>query len=292
MVATIETTQTITPVEQSREQGAMSRLVGSWKALGAERWLQRPESLSQRGLKCAQLRERDRLFVSCRHWQLSTGHVLELRWLPCYVDAPIDLIVWAPAGAVPATTAEGFPVLGAGESYAGTSLRACIIAARQELMPRRGTEWPPVEPLLEAIFGQSISPICRVCGCTDLDCSQCVARSGLSCYWVEPRLCSACAAEIVRLVADGPDEIAALAEGLKQREQRTEIDPASEAEQKEIGWLWALVREAEAAPASIAACAMCGAAQGQLMHASLVHDICPACLRHNAAHPPAAERAR
>jgi len=35
--------------------------------------------------------------------------------------------------------------------------------------------------------------VCRVCGCTDLDCSGCIAKTGQPCYWVEPDLCSACA---------------------------------------------------------------------------------------------------
>ncbi len=33
---------------------------------------------------------------------------------------------------------------------------------------------------------------CRVCGCTDEDCSQCVEKTGAPCAWVEPGLCSAC----------------------------------------------------------------------------------------------------
>ena len=33
---------------------------------------------------------------------------------------------------------------------------------------------------------------CRRCGCTDTDCSECVARTGQSCSWVEADLCSAC----------------------------------------------------------------------------------------------------
>lgn len=35
-------------------------------------------------------------------------------------------------------------------------------------------------------------PTCRVCGCTDDDCRQCVEATGVPCYWVEPGLCSAC----------------------------------------------------------------------------------------------------
>jgi hypothetical protein len=34
--------------------------------------------------------------------------------------------------------------------------------------------------------------VCRVCGCADNDCSQCVAKTGEPCHWVEPDLCSAC----------------------------------------------------------------------------------------------------
>jgi hypothetical protein len=33
---------------------------------------------------------------------------------------------------------------------------------------------------------------CRVCGCTDDDCRQCIQKTGEPCYWVEADLCSAC----------------------------------------------------------------------------------------------------
>lgn len=35
--------------------------------------------------------------------------------------------------------------------------------------------------------------VCRMCGCTDDDCSGCIQRTGQPCYWVEDDLCSACA---------------------------------------------------------------------------------------------------
>lgn len=35
-------------------------------------------------------------------------------------------------------------------------------------------------------------PWCRVCGCTPMDCSGCIERTGEPCSWVEPDLCSAC----------------------------------------------------------------------------------------------------
>ncbi len=39
-------------------------------------------------------------------------------------------------------------------------------------------------------------PVCRVCGCTDDDCSGCVERTDAPCHWVETDLCSACAQEL------------------------------------------------------------------------------------------------
>lgn len=39
-----------------------------------------------------------------------------------------------------------------------------------------------------------VKPIerCRNCGCTNDDCSRCVAKTGSPCFWFEPDLCSAC----------------------------------------------------------------------------------------------------
>lgn len=37
---------------------------------------------------------------------------------------------------------------------------------------------------------------CRECGCTDNDCSQCIAATGEPCHWVEPDLCSRCKDEL------------------------------------------------------------------------------------------------
>lgn len=34
---------------------------------------------------------------------------------------------------------------------------------------------------------------CRICGCTENDCSQCIKLTGKPCHWVESDLCSACA---------------------------------------------------------------------------------------------------
>lgn len=44
----------------------------------------------------------------------------------------------------------------------------------------------------EGFAVDELPPRCRVCGCTDDNCSACVERTGDACYWVEPDLCSAC----------------------------------------------------------------------------------------------------
>lgn len=36
---------------------------------------------------------------------------------------------------------------------------------------------------------------CRVCGCTQYDCRQCIEKTGSACHWVEQDLCSACVPE-------------------------------------------------------------------------------------------------
>jgi hypothetical protein len=36
---------------------------------------------------------------------------------------------------------------------------------------------------------------CRVCGCTDDDCRQCINKTGEPCSWIENDLCSACEIE-------------------------------------------------------------------------------------------------
>ena len=46
--------------------------------------------------------------------------------------------------------------------------------------------------------GEGKAGVCRVCGCTDNDCSQCIAITGEPCHWVEADLCSRCAAEATK----------------------------------------------------------------------------------------------
>ncbi len=33
---------------------------------------------------------------------------------------------------------------------------------------------------------------CKYCGCTNIDCTQCIQRTGEPCYWAKKDICSAC----------------------------------------------------------------------------------------------------
>jgi len=51
---------------------------------------------------------------------------------------------------------------------------------------------------------------CRICGCTDDDCRQCIEKTGKPCHWVEPDLCSACQfeawkIEVIKIMRSKPE---------------------------------------------------------------------------------------
>lgn len=54
---------------------------------------------------------------------------------------------------------------------------------------------------------------CHICGCTDEDCSGCIARTGTSCQWVhdwkkgEKPLCSACLSPITKSIPADPASV-------------------------------------------------------------------------------------
>lgn len=48
----------------------------------------------------------------------------------------------------------------------------------------------------------TFQPACRVCGCTDDNCEQCIEATGEACHWVEDDLCSRCA-ETITSPSDG-----------------------------------------------------------------------------------------
>ena len=50
----------------------------------------------------------------------------------------------------------------------------------------------PVLPAQEPEIRDAGVTSCRVCGCTDDDCSGCIKRTGRACHWVEADLRSAC----------------------------------------------------------------------------------------------------
>jgi hypothetical protein len=56
----------------------------------------------------------------------------------------------------------------------------------------------------ESFKGPADERKCRVCGCTDDDCRQCIEKTGEPCHWVEEDLCSACAGESPQ--GGSPDE--------------------------------------------------------------------------------------
>ena len=72
----------------------------------------------------------------------------------------------------------------------------------------------------------AVRPKCRVCGCTDDDCSQCIAKTGKPCTWIERNgensLCSACAGADPEIIEDDP--------GGEEEPQDTELDTAEELE--------------------------------------------------------------
>lgn len=37
---------------------------------------------------------------------------------------------------------------------------------------------------------------CKVCGCSDDNCTRCIQRTGKPCYWIAGDLCSACQPEV------------------------------------------------------------------------------------------------
>lgn len=41
---------------------------------------------------------------------------------------------------------------------------------------------------------------CRVCGCTEADCRQCIEKTGQPCVWVAATLCSACEGDMRSLM--------------------------------------------------------------------------------------------
>ena len=54
--------------------------------------------------------------------------------------------------------------------------------------------WTSGKPCIEVT--DAIQDACRICGCTDDDCSQCVEKTGEPCSWVSPGLCSACVDDV------------------------------------------------------------------------------------------------
>ena len=67
----------------------------------------------------------------------------------------------------------------------------------QQKMGRRGwrpANWYAVEANSSKPEVLNLDPqTCHQCGCTDLDCTGCIEKTGAPCHWVAENLCSACA---------------------------------------------------------------------------------------------------
>jgi PRTRC genetic system protein E len=64
-----------------------------------------------------------------------------------------------------------------------------------------------VEQLQEMINDDKPVRKCRVCGCTDDNCSQCIEKTGEPCHWVEDDLCSACQKGEITPIAETEQEL-------------------------------------------------------------------------------------
>ena len=73
----------------------------------------------------------------------------------------------------------------------GIKVRVCGVRGGKV---RLGVTAPPeVEVDRLEVFERKLERKCRICGCTQGDCHQCIVKTGVPCYWVEDDLCSACA---------------------------------------------------------------------------------------------------
>jgi hypothetical protein len=66
------------------------------------------------------------------------------------------------------------------------------------------TDYAELEEILKS-KGLTLMRRCRVCGCTDNDCRQCIEKTGQPCHWVEADLCSACVPQQSSLLLPGRD---------------------------------------------------------------------------------------
>ncbi len=78
----------------------------------------------------------------------------------------------------------------------------------------------------------ALDQVCRVCGCTESDCSGCIERTGRPCHWIEPDLCSSChnrneTPAIMPALTVWQPWATLIAEGLKRYEFRGWIAPAA-----------------------------------------------------------------
>ena len=82
----------------------------------------------------------------------------------------------------------------AGDVFTDPSTRAVWFGRKAGRAPALSNDraMMAVETLFNIVMKEES---CRVCGCTENDCQQCIEATGQPCHWVEADLCSRCAAE-------------------------------------------------------------------------------------------------
>ncbi|MGC5744410.1 hypothetical protein [Chryseobacterium sp. NFX27] len=76
------------------------------------------------------------------------------------------------------------------------------ISPEQFLNSCSPSELKEIDILIQGNFYQKRmnAQVCKICGCTDYDCKQCIEKTGEPCYWFEENLCSACASSTTTLI--------------------------------------------------------------------------------------------
>lgn len=85
----------------------------------------------------------------------------------------------------------------AGDLRAAAEIYGVDVAAvrKEALASLKGPKLTNVSEDGKAAKRKTSAGVCRVCGCTDKGCSQCIKKTGKPCHWVDAKhtLCSACA---------------------------------------------------------------------------------------------------
>lgn len=71
-----------------------------------------------------------------------------------------------------------------------SNMEATLDEQEQKIMEEAFEATLPTETVKGLILSRAV--ICIKCGCTEVNCSQCIEKTGSPCRWVKPGKCSAC----------------------------------------------------------------------------------------------------